>query len=342
MNMESITFSNTVSENSLDILVDTEPQEYADGYSDQTPVLHAPEHFCEPKGGASIVELARLRNDSAYQMVTSASGHSMAVWRESDGMCYHIWANRYVPGTGWGTALQIDGNTAEEVFAPRIAMNNRGEAVVVWQQSGSTGNKVWANRYESSSGWSAASLVTMHNVSDACAVQIAIDDTGNAMALWRQFNGDTTSIWSGRYELYGGWGVAAPLNASNRENAFDPQINMAANGHAMAVWTQSDGRFSHIWAKRYIAYEGWGRAMQIDTASIGKAFFPQVAMNHNGDTIAAWHVFDGIQKSIWANDYSLDLGWRGAKLMRTMYASLAFDPQASLDLSTGVVAILRK
>jgi hypothetical protein len=333
-----MTISNSFSKNLQDILLDSEGLEYADEYNDQAPILKVPKRTLRPKRGVSIVEL-NTNSDSAYQLATSASGHLMAVWRESDGMCYHMWANQYVPDQGWGAAIQIDSNNTDELFAPRIAMNSKGEAIVAWQQSGGTGNKIWANCHEPYKGWGVASLMTVDNVSDVSAVQIAIDDAGNAIALWRQFNGNATSIWSSRYESYCGWSTAKPISASCTGQAFDPQITMSASGHAIAVWTQSNSKSSHIWAKRYIAYEGWGRATQIDIGGVGKAIFPQALMDDNVDTIAAWHVFDGSKKSIWANNYSPDLGWREAKMIQTEYASWAFDPQASLNLGGGIARL---
>jgi hypothetical protein len=343
--MAIMTTSTTLSEYPMDILLDSVGLNYADEENDSTSVLQVPERSAKPRSDALIIARAStaesLSRDVAYQVVTGANGHAMAVWRESDGVCYHMWANRYAPDVGWGTAIQIDGNNAEEIFAPKICMNSKGEAIVVWQQSGSTGNKLWTNRYETGKGWGTASLVTMHNVSDACAAQVAIDSAGNAIALWRQYNGNTTTIWLSRYVPYSGWSAAAPVSASCTGHAFDPQITMAPSGHAMVVWTQSSGRFSHIWAKRYIAYEGWGRAIQIDTASAGRAFFPQAAMDNSGNTVAAWHVFDGAKKSIWANDYSPDFGWREAKLIQAACVSWAFDPQASLNLAGSTAVLLR-
>jgi hypothetical protein len=59
----------------------------------------------------------------------------------------------------------------------------------------------WANRYTASSNsWGTAALIETDNADSAFHPQIAVDGSGNAIAVWYQFDGMRSSIWANRYQ----------------------------------------------------------------------------------------------------------------------------------------------
>jgi hypothetical protein len=52
-----------------------------------------------------------------------------------------IWLNRFAPGSGWAQA-SVHQTSADAAGNPRIAMNDRGNAAMVWIRSGSDGSRV--------------------------------------------------------------------------------------------------------------------------------------------------------------------------------------------------------
>jgi len=86
--------------------------------------------------------------DAYYPKIAiDANGNAVAVWSQYDGTRLNIWANRYVAGTGWGTAALIETDNAGAAVLPRVAMDANGNAIAVWVQFDGTRNNVWANRY---------------------------------------------------------------------------------------------------------------------------------------------------------------------------------------------------
>ena len=82
---------------------------------------------------------------------------------------------------------------------PRIAVSPAGDAIAVWNRQDASSNNVWASRYRGGLGWSAAEL--LESLADhAFNPQIAMDEAGNAMATWTQFDGTRYNIWSNRFE----------------------------------------------------------------------------------------------------------------------------------------------
>ena len=61
-------------------------------------------------------------------IAVDTAGNALAVWQQSDGTRDNIWANRYTPGGGWGTAELIETNNAGDAVNPQIAIDTAGNA----------------------------------------------------------------------------------------------------------------------------------------------------------------------------------------------------------------------
>ena len=75
--------------------------------------------------------------------------------------------------------------------------------------------------------------------------QVAIDPSGNAVAVWSQSNG----IWSNRYTPSGGWETAEAIGGTG----IRPQVAIDLSGYALAVWAG----VLNIWSSRYTPSGGW-------------------------------------------------------------------------------------
>ena len=94
----------------------------------------------------------------------------------------------------------IETDNAGDAINPQVAFDASGNAVVVWQQSDGTRYNIWSNRYTASTGlWGTAALIETDNAGDANNPQVAIDASGNALAVWSQSDGTRYNIWSNMY-----------------------------------------------------------------------------------------------------------------------------------------------
>ena len=180
-------------------------------------------------------------------------------------------------------------------------MDGNGNAFAVWVQLNGSGlGDVWANRYAAGSGWGAAEQIETDIVGDAFRPEISVDGSGNAFAVWDQF--DAQNIWSNRYLVGGGWGTAEVINTAIGSSQ-SPRIAADANGNTLAVWQQSDVNGFDIWANRYVAGSGWGTPGQIETDESGSAYDPQVAVDGYGNMVSVWYQFDGTRDGIYYNRF---------------------------------------
>jgi hypothetical protein len=268
------------------------------------------------------------------QISMDTNGNALVVWQQSDGTRQNIWVNRYLAGTGWGTAELIETNNSGSATAPQIAFDAGGNALAVWEQYDGTRISIWANRYVAGAAWGTAELIETNNAGDAVTPKIALDASGNAIAVWQQSDGIRANVWANRYVVGAGWGKAELIETEAAWHANEPQVAVSANGNAMAVWRQggNDGLWG-IWANRYTPGAGWSAPEPIETIT-KHAFTPQIAVDANGNAIAVW----GQDFSTWANRYTTGQGWGVAELIESKTYSTT-NPQIAFNANGNATAV---
>ena len=291
-------------------------------------------------GTAQLIETDNAGDAEFPEVAIDGSGNAIAVWRHDDGSRTNTWANRYVAGTGWGTAQLIETDNAGDIDVPQVAIDGSGNAIAVWMQVDGTLANIVANRYvAATNSWGTAQLIETNSSGHAGVAQVAVDGSGNAVAVWRQDDGIRTNIWANRYVVGSGWETAQLIETDNAGYAEVPQVAIDGSGNAIAVWMQSDGTRTNIWANRYVVGSGWGTAQLIETDNVGWANAPWVAVDDSGNAVAAWHQSDGTRTNILANRYVAGSGWGTAQLIETDNAGAASHPRVAVDSSGNAVTV---
>ena len=279
------------------------------------------------------------------QVGMDTNGNAIAVWPQWDGGGWSIYANRYVPGTGWGTDALIE-NSLDNTYDPKMAMNRTGTAIVVWHDlkdsSSGSGGSVYANRYEPGTGW--GNTTSLDNASGySLNPDVAVDDSGNAIALWTQVN--PHQAWQGicvrRYEPGTGWGTETVL-IETRGPGFgllSSEVAMGGTGNSVVVGSIGTMCWecvhqSYIFATNYLPGAGWTPPTYINT---GINYFwaegPRVSLGHSGNAVAVWNQGEYSGRppyDIYANRYVAETGWGTANVVETS-AENASSPRVTTD-----------
>jgi hypothetical protein len=240
---------------------------------------------------------------------------------------------RYRPGDGWITPVQIgklaaplvDGATS----APLLGMNAAGDTICVWKwrklisEQGLAEAHLFSSRYDMDTDtWSDPLAVDADVPFDGddgvfYGKDVLVDATGNASAVWTQYDGERLHVMFNR--LTGNtWGTPAIVETGNdteTSNAFDTHAAIDGNGNIMAMWLQNDTEEGHYIANRYVPGTGWGTQQVIgDYAQTGFAAADtqmKLVSNSAGDTIALWTLYSGILEenqfapyAVFANEYN--------------------------------------
>lgn len=241
---------------------------------------------------------------SRPKVAMDAQGNAIAVWEHNfAGGVRNAWANRFVPGVGWGTAELIESDDSGSVSRPHIGMDDAGNAIAVWRQTNATATVMWANHFVPGTGWGSPEPIGPDTSFSPTPGPVAMDPGGNATAVWRQFNGTTTSIYANRFDVIAGWGSAEVIDAGVGTALF-PDVAMDSSGNAIAVWDQGTAVQS-IFANRFAAGTGWGTPELLETDDTTVAQLARVAVNSGGDAMAVWRQ----STNILSNRFVLGTGW---------------------------------
>ncbi|VAW89606.1 hypothetical protein MNBD_GAMMA17-697, partial [hydrothermal vent metagenome] len=144
-------------------------------------------------GAAEQIEDDDVGSALHPQIAFDSNGNALAVWHQWDGIRWNIWANRF-DGANWGAAEQIEDDDAGDAFDSQIAFDSNGNALAVWEQTDGTLINIWANRFDGTS-WGTAELIEDDDAGNARDPQIAVDNNGNALAVWFQSDDTRRNIW---------------------------------------------------------------------------------------------------------------------------------------------------
>lgn len=249
-------------------------------------------------GGATLLDSTN-NPASVPKVVMNTSGNAVAVWRQTDGTYQSIYTSTYT-GTWSAQALLESANFT--AYEPSLAMNGDGDAVATWRQGDGTSSNIYAAVYAASAWGAAAAIDNVSTDASDSVPQVSINNSGNAIVLWRQNDATTESMYANQYTNSStSWGTAALVESSTNIALDDFSVAIDSNSNAVAIWLQSDGTAVSTYANRYTT--AWGTAETIDSgANVTTA--PHVAILPSNNAVAVWEQSDGTAESIYASIYS--------------------------------------
>ena len=123
-------------------------------------------------------------------------------------------------------------------------------------------------------------------------------DNGNAVVVWRLFDGTNQRIQAVRRSPAGALSVVQTLSDAGHD-ADAPQLSVDRNGNAIVAWRLFDGTNQRIQAGRRSA---GGALSPVLTVSDGgqDATDPEVGADPNGNAVVVWMRSDGAHNRVQA------------------------------------------
>ena len=284
------------------------------------------------------------------QVAVDSFGNALAVWRQDSlDDSIDIWAARFTPSSGWGSAELISiisvGNKPHVSGDLQIAMAPSGRALVVWRAQGEFREVVWANEFAPKKGWGTAQTIGADTMGDAGHPRIAIDSRGNGMAVWAQDDSDDVSIsdrsiWFNRFTSRNGWGNAEKVETEAAEYR-NPVIAMGPSGNALVLWHNIYSSFgdANIMASRYLQGRGWGASELIEMDEYGPLLDVSLEIDDSGNAIAVWELYDYNYYDVWASRFTPADGWNEAERIETFDSGDAGQSRIAVALNGNAVAM---
>lgn len=253
---------------------------------------------------------------SAFLPAALAAGTVNAVAMETSGSITlltggnDIYANTLPAGAAaWGTWVRVDASGALAAGNSHLAISGNGTAMAVWRERnpGDTNYSMKAARFIPGTGWQAPQSIEtgFDNVNSNSPPRVAIDDAGNAIAVWHQ--GD--SLYYNVFAVSSGWGTATEVDAGQVNSVFAARIDlaMAADGRAVVAWN------SGIYAVKTMQYTpGAGFAAPLTAAPYG--IERRMVLDDAGRAVMVYRSVDQWPNptSATQNAYTRSLAWGGA------------------------------
>ena len=275
------------------------------------------------------------------QVAMDGSGNAVIVWRQNnnDSHFTHIFMSEYRDGTWIGPEGMADYINLDVGYPdpPQVAMDNNGNAVIVWNQSGGV------FKSECRDGiWTELAERISQAGRNAIYPQVAMDDSGNAVIVWWEYDvSSTTSDQILACEYRNGVWTDPESISPNAGDAIYPQVAMDNNGNAVIVWLQKDGEGKWQICMSENRNGTWTSPEELagDITDTSHTIFgcPQVAMDNNGNAVIVWRQQDGEDKwQIYMIEYR-DGTWSTEPTIISPEDGDVRNPQVAMDDSGNAV-----
>jgi hypothetical protein len=138
-------------------------------------------------------------------------------------------------------------------YDPQVAVDGQGNAIAVWHRFDAGTNTIVqaaaraaASRrrrryFTPKRGGSFGAPQDLSAAGQSASFsEVAVDGRGNAIAVWRRFDGTNTIVQAAVRAAGGSFGAPQDLSAAG-QTANDPQVAVDGQGNAIAVWSRSNG-----------------------------------------------------------------------------------------------------
>ncbi len=190
--------------------------------------------------------------------------------------------------------------------------------------------------------WSPLPGITISNPSTFSEEQqIGIDASGNATAIWREYDGVHTNIRTANLAKGSSW-IANPLPLSSiggNNTQANPQIAITPSGYAVAIWEEFDGTNSIVRAATRASFSSpWSAPVTLSLPTTSPAQIPQIAVDPAGNAVAIWVSFNGTINQIQGATLAFGGSWSTPVTISSPGVD-AFFPNVSVDAAGNAVAV---
>lgn len=214
-----------------------------------------------------------------------ADGSAMVAWHQNEptpdgSVRSRVWASRQSKGSAWEPPQLVESyelDSIGEEDAPAVAMDPQGNAFVAWMQWEEDRQPTYtqrradvrANLYRTGLGWGDAAIVAprsrFHWFSDppaVRAVQLVVDDFGNALAVWEHDapigpGYYANRIWYNVFRPTMGWSeprVVSEPGDFEQDFQYLPALIPDSPGAAKVFWVEQRGSAFSFRTSRFEPY----------------------------------------------------------------------------------------
>lgn len=226
---------------------------------------------------------------SQARVAFDSRGDAIAVWRRTDGGNGWVEAAFRPAGGSWQAPVTV-GSCGESRCEPQIAFDKQGDAVAVWEAYTGYTFVVESSYKPAGGAWRPSVLLSPEEIPGAAHPQLAIDDAGDAIAVWDRGSAIDAVTQAAFMTAGGSW--QAPVDVSPEgDSAFEPQVAFDAQGDALVLWSHFDsyskGTYEYNAQSAFRPTDGaWQAPVNVSTQGFAGGL--HVAFDGQGNATAVW------------------------------------------------------
>lgn len=219
-------------------------------------------------------------NAHSARVAVGPAGEAVALWLRSDGVHTMVQTARAPAGNVWGSAVDLSA-AGQSAASPQVAVAASGLVMAIWTRGSGTAATVQAVRGAMDTGaWSP--VVDISAAGGALDPQIAVDPSGNAVAVWRFDSRIQAASYSASTNH---WSAALDL-ADVGQVVSRPHVGLDDAGHASAVWYV--GGMYTLQTARRTSTGVWSTTV----LPVNRAMDARVAVDPVGNATVVWRRLD--------------------------------------------------
>jgi hypothetical protein len=285
------------------------------------------------RGAEFRVNTYTTGNQYLPQVAVSPAGSFVVVWNSlpQDGSNTGVFGQRFdAAGNSAGAEFRVNTYTTGYQGYPHVAMDARGNFIVVWDSVGQDGSQdgVFARRYDASG----TALGTEFRVNTFTTgyqerADVEMRATGEAIVVWQSTqDGSLAGVYAQRYDAGGNpAGAEFRVNTYTTDYQIGPAVGMAADGRFVVVWESvfSSPNFVDIRGQRYGADGTPAGAEFAAVSATGSQFIYGLAVDGQGNFVVTWdHLgLDGSDWGVFSQRFSSAGAPRGAQFLVNTYTT---------------------
>lgn len=227
------------------------------------------------------------------RLAIDRSGALFVAWQSKIGLraggplTGEIVVRRRSPDGRWDPPHKV-GNTFYQTAVPNTAVDDDGNAMVLWSISNAAEGTLWAAHFDRQQGWSEARRIAIvPHRAELTSSRLAMTRDGRAVAVWAVNDGNQYRILAFRYDRAGGWSSAEEIAVAGSDGRM-PTVAAGGNGEFTAIWVERTGATTtNLWSNHFDGTR-WGSPERLPTTEPATIWYPEVAMDDRGNAMAVW------------------------------------------------------
>jgi hypothetical protein len=159
-----------------------------------------------------------------------------------------------------------------------------------WAQTEAAKGVLYTSRREAQrGGWSAPERLDLEGSGDAFGPRIALDQTGNALAILSTQTVEHRQVWTARYDASKHTWQGAQAPDAGDFDAYGPTLAITRDGHAVAAWTHEEpSRLGPYTSTCDADDRTWSPPSALESEADARAEFVALALTSEGRALAVW------------------------------------------------------